>query len=332
MVSFGSTIKSNILIGITSLGLGLLIGTSLNGEKIKGGFEIREELSSSTFTNPLLECDLGETYLSQGKARPSIKKLQSLINSKQESGDIVFASLYFRDLNNGPVIGINESEKFFPASLMKVPLAMYFYKVSESNPQILEQKVNPSKYPQMLYSSQLIEPETNISSTTEYTINELIEHAILYSDNRASELLINAMPENGLKTVLNDLHLEMPKNSIDDFFTVKEYSTFFRVLFNSSYLSKSNSEKILNLLSQTKFNEGSKAHIPKNILISSKFGERETNDSNIIQLHDCGIVYYPGHPYLICIMTRGTKIDALKKAIADISELVYTEVKTQTGK
>ncbi len=332
MVSFGPIIKSKVSIMIISLGLGLTIGSSFDNKQVKGDGEIRENLSNLTFTNPLLECDLGETYLSQSKARPSVRKLQKLIESKQESGDIVFASLYFRDLNNGPVIGINESEKFFPASLMKVPLAMLFYKASETNPDTLEQKVNPIKYPPVVNLSQLIEPETRINDTTEYSIKELIEHALLYSDNRASELLVNVMPEGGLKTVLNDLHLEMPKNSVDDFFTVKEYSTFFRVLFNSSYLSKDNSEKILALLSQTKFSEGIRAHIPKNILVSSKFGERETRDSNIKQLHDCGIVYYPSHPYLICIMTRGTEIEALKKAIADISQLVYSEVKEQTKK
>jgi hypothetical protein len=50
------------------------------------------------------------------------------------------------------------------------------------------------------------------------------------------------------------------------------------------------------------------------------------------QLHDCGIVYYPHKPYLLCVMTRGKSSDDNSKMIAEISKLVYREVDTQLGK
>ena len=50
------------------------------------------------------------------------------------------------------------------------------------------------------------------------------------------------------------------------------------------------------------------------------------SNQEIKQLHDCGIVYYPKHPYLLCVMTRGDSFEYLDDTIRDISHLVYQEV------
>ena len=41
------------------------------------------------------------------------------------------------------------------------------------------------------------------------------------------------------------------------------------------------------------------------------------------ELHDCGIVYYPEHPYFLCVMTRGGDRPKLAAAIADVSKVAY---------
>ena len=132
--------------------------------------------------------------------------------------------------------------------------------------------------------------------------------------------------------------MDLPKNaSVQNFaeknhgLTVKEYSRFFRILYNSSYLSQSNSEKALKTLSQTKFTEGIRKNMPKDIVVASKFGEIGI-DEQIKQIHECGIVYYPNHPYLICIMTRGPNPKYLTKSISEISDFVFSEVKKQYTK
>lgn len=49
--------------------------------------------------------------------------------------------VYVRNLNNGPWFGINENEKYSPASLMKVPILMTFLKWIELDPSILMKKI-----------------------------------------------------------------------------------------------------------------------------------------------------------------------------------------------
>ena len=70
------------------------------------------------------------------------------------------------------------------------------------------------------------------------------------------------------------------------------------------------SEKALNLLSQAKYAEGLSGGIPQNIKIAQKFGEHINLTKTMIQplsveLHNCGIVYLPNNPYILCIMTKG---------------------------
>ena len=106
---------------------------------------------------------------------------------------------------------------------------------------------------------------------------------------------------------------------------VKEYSSFFRVLYNSSYINKESSEFALELLAESKFTEGIKSGVPKNIVVSHKFGE-QINKNSLLQLHDCGIVYAPKKPYILCVMTRGNNFDELADIIKNISKITYDSV------
>jgi len=86
-------------------------------------------------------------------------------------------------------------------------------------------------------------------------------------------------------------------------------------------------------LSKTTFVGGLVAGLPTGLTVSHKFGEYVAADGNdqitSIELHDCGIVYYPPSPYFICVMTRGTNLDNLKTAIKDVSGLIYDKISNQ---
>jgi beta-lactamase class A len=84
------------------------------------------------------------------------------------------------------------------------------------------------------------------------------------------------------------------------------------------------SEKALKLLSQIKYTDALVKGINNpQIIVSHKFGERTFNDTGEKQLHDCGIVYIPQKPYLVCIMTRGDDFTKLSSSIAQISKTIY---------
>ena len=85
------------------------------------------------------------------------------------------------------------------------------------------------------------------------------------------------------------------------------------------------SEKAIALIADADYNKGIEAGVPVDIEVAHKFGEREFETGGLKQFHDCGIVYYPNNPYLLCVMTRGWAIDKLQDTISTISKMVYEE-------
>ena len=304
--------------------LGLFLGRTFWGGNSVPFREIRQK-TSYQLINPLLDFE----ELEETKRKDLValrKKLEGFVESRVgnvENSKITHISIYFRELKTGPWIGINENEKFTPASLLKVPLMIAYFKIAETNPSFLSQEIKYQKTIEdgILYKESLVEGRS-------YTINELIRRMIVYSDNQATFLLLKHLKKQQVERIYQDLGLEIiPKESTqENIMLVKEYSSFFRVLYNASYLNKEMSEKALQLLLQVKYDQGLVAGVPKEIKIAHKFGDRGYSLNNIKQLHDCGIIYHPKKPYLLCVMTRGTNIPILEETIREISKIVYQTV------
>lgn len=287
-------------------------------------------LGQQEFTNPLLECEVAAEAISASKDDFTLA-LTSFVDILKQKPDISEVSVYFRDLNNGPIVGVNQDIQFSPASLLKLPIMMTYFSSAESNPELLDQKIEFKKHSQLLPDTQVIPPEQQIHLSQTYTIGQLIEYMIKYSDNEAMALLYDHLPV----TEQVDLYTRVGVDSsiISDptrSLSVKQYSIFFRILFNASYLSIKDSERALKILSESTFTDGLRAGVPTAIPVAHKFGERQFSD-NLQQFHDCGIVYYPKHPYLLCIMTRGYATPVLEQAIADVSKFVYEKIDEQYG-
>jgi beta-lactamase class A len=278
------------------------------------------------FINPLYECNTGEKY--DTKELSTLKSnITTYINQLTANNSVASVSVYYRDLNNGPWFGINQHDVFAPSSLLKVPVMMAYYKEAEVNPAILDQKIKYSKQPDGVIA-QNYPPENPIVLEQTYTVEQLIEKMIIDSDNTALILLEQNIDNQKIDQVTIDLGITTATDATPtDFMDVSEYSTLFRVLYYATYLNQNYSEKSLELLSKVEFTQGLVNLLPKNLVIAHKFGEREVGNG-VHQLHDCGIVYYPNRPYLLCIMTKGPNFNDLSKTIEEISAKIYSQAKT----
>jgi beta-lactamase class A len=295
----------------------------INLPSIATSADVRINDISYTYINPLLECDSGSS-ISQG-LNSFKNSLQSYVDELTESKKADFISIYFRDMNNGPWFGINENAEFYPASLLKVPIAMAYFEQFESNPGLLSQKITFTKS-----INQDVEyfKSSTIKLGQTYSIKDLISAMLVNSDNDALDLLVTNSAANNVDTRDTFKYLNVNISS-DGMITVAQYSTFFRILFNASYLDYDDSEKLLSMLAESTFTQGLRAGVPANIPVAHKFGERWTYTDPEKELHDCGIIYYPNHPYLLCVMTKGTDLDDMASAISGISKFVYNEVNKQ---
>ena len=307
---------------IAAFTIGVIVPIDVLPPKITTFHEERNSFQYK-FINPLLECD-STNFIEN----PHLSKLKSnvnnYINNQINQKQIDFASVYYRDLNNGPWFGINEKEKFSPSSLIKVPLMITYLKLAEADPSILQKPLlNTATHDP---SSQNFPPQITLIPNQKYTVDELIRRMIVYSDNMAYNLLNDNVNGSVVMSVYNDLGVDISSAQADpngNIISVTGYSSFFRILYNSSYLNRDMSEKALKYLSQSVFTQGLVAGVPNDIVVSHKFGERQYLDTGEKQLHDCGIIYDPDIPYLLCVMTRGNNFSNLISTIKNISNMVY---------
>lgn len=326
--------KKTILIWIFSLVFTFFVGFFLafktkNNDPSEESQIIRKNFNYK-YINPLLECNLD---IKRNNNLSSLKEtIGDIINDEVAKKDISYSAVYFRDLNNGPWFGINANEYFSPASLIKVPILITYLKKAEDDPSLLQEEITNTVDSSSGTNIQNVKPETTIEPNKKYTIEELLERMIVYSDNDAYNDLSSNLGDDELMKIYQDLDIDISKafnNPNGNIITVKDYASFYRILFNASYLNQDMSEKALSLLAKSEYKDALVAGIPQNISIAHKFGERKYLDTGEVQLHDCGIIYLPKKPYLLCVMTRGTDISKANHTIKTISEKIYQTLTVQ---
>lgn len=327
---------------IVFLILGVGIGIFISQQVSSGSFSllntnssttesanVREGEVSSSLINPLLECNYGQDYIAKNSVFPFKTKIQNVIDDETTKGDLSYAGFYFADLNAGSWFGINSSDDFRPASLLKVPLMMNFLRKEQAQPGTLDRVIVYDG--SNLDASQNIKPSKQVVAGQKYTIWQLLQYSIANSDNRSTSQLLELADNNRLNDLYNTLGIDLPTGSSEStaFISLRQYASFFQILFNSSYVSNFLSEKALDLLSQVDFHSGIVGGVPVNVKVAHKFGETIDSQTGADELYDCGIVYYPKKPYLICITTKGSSFPGLEKAIQTISQVTYNEVDKQ---
>jgi beta-lactamase class A len=237
-------------------------------------------------------------------------------------------SIYFHEPNNGEWMSVNGSDQYAIASLVKVPLMMMIYKQAETNPTLLSMKLQFNGTNDNSMENFKPTGHQEIHQGNSYTVDDLVTRMIDYSDNSAMNLLTSQIQLNEFNDDLEQLNFSpIQGNSQTDIdMTVGKYATFFRILYNATYLDPAMSEKALKMLTRTTFNSGLAAGVPKGIAIAHKFGERAYDDAATKELHDCGIIYFPNHPYILCVMTKGTDFNSLESVIQTISKKTYDNV------
>lgn len=244
---------------------------------------------------------------------------------------------YFEYLPTGLSIGVKEQEAFYRASLVKLPIVMKAYKLIE------EGKIDKDEVLKIT-KDDIDQGYGDLwkEGRSEITLNEAIKLALTKSDNTAFRVINSrvdrelTVPGNEIEIAITEIYnyLDIPLDSrgYTESITPKGYGSIFKSLFFSAYLSYDNSSEVLNQLSQSIFKDWMPKSIPENVVVAHKTGTFDLEKS-IYSVHsDCGIVYYPNRPYLICIMVNSDDLDVSLKHITYLSELVFNYINDINGK
>ncbi len=285
-----------------------------------GGVEHELRSGIVRFVNPLLECPEGEAL--RRPVRLFGEQVETLLAARRGEQRIRRASVYFRDLNNGPWFAAGDPGTYTIASLLKIPLLIGYLKRAEGDPAILQKRLRFDGTPSDA-QTQNVAPARRLEPGQAYTVEDLLERAVVYSDNDAAAVL--AADDGGQSmSSIRELAGFPPFQGGTLSLGPRHFSTMLRILYNASYLSVAMSERALELLARSEFRDGLVAGVPPGVAVANKFGEREEN--GVVQLHDCGIIYAPERPYVLCVMTEGARFADLVSVIADVSRLVAGEI------
>ena len=255
-------------------------------------------------------------FIKQDDLIINFQPLRDYLNDKYEADQNV--SVYFEYLPTGSNIAISKDAEFYPASLLKVPVAMVVAKKIEkgdwkwSNELVLMPTDKDEKF-----GTFYKEP-----SNSTHTIEDIVRRSLSDSDNTAHFILVRNLEMEEISDVYDHMGLKDFLDT-DGKLSAKRYSVIFRTLYNSSYLTEENSQKLLAYLSQSEFDDYIQSGLEKDIVFSHKVG---TSDEEKVFI-DSGVVYAKSRPYVLTVMTKNETEQQAKEIMKDVSERVYNYVR-----
>lgn len=245
----------------------------------------------------------------------NFQPLRNYLNDKYEAGSDV--SLYFEYLPTGANVSISKDAEFYPASLVKVPIAMAVVKKIERGEWKWTNKLVLLPTDKSTAFGKLWKEPSNST----FTIEDLVRLSLVDSDNTAHFILLRNLELEEVEQVYDHMGL---KNFLktDGSLSAKRYSVIFRALYNSSFLNEENSQKLLSFMTQSPFNEFIESGLPQGIIFSHKIGVETEHDVFL----DSGIVYPKARPYILTVMVKTKDRERAKAVMKDISEKVHSYI------
>ena len=316
------------LVGALVLG-SFLIGRLSYGKSGSPEATERAMYRAAVLTSPFLEprgAENADPFLTRARA-----EVVDYIEGRRAADPTLRVSLYARDLDHGPWIGIGDRVLYVPSSLTKVVVLIRTLQREEEEPGILDREV-VFDGPEGMDGDDTMQgaPDSlKLRPGERYTVRDLLRRMIVYSDNHAFNLVVEAGGGDGVSKMLYDLSAEQYVDDGRVYFDARTVATLLRSLYNSSLLSRRHSEYALGLLTQSRFSEGLRRFLPPDALVASKFGYYESGSDHHAhrELHECGVVYRSRSPYVLCVMTASERDgpEELGRILADISRILWAQ-------
>ncbi|MDU2063493.1 MAG: serine hydrolase [Sporomusaceae bacterium] len=220
----------------------------------------------------------------------------------QSSGCCAFLLINPR---TGDSLAINEAESFPSASMIKVPIFYEIMRQVAAGKLDLQESI-PLK-PQQVVGGAGILMEIR---PTSLTIEELANLMIVISDNTATNLLIERLGMAQINETMEQLNLaetRLQRKMMDftaaqagreNYSSPRDLVTLFRLIYDGATLPRSICDHMLSVLKRQQVRDKLPFTWPEEIPIAHKTGTLPGAE------HDGGILYLPGGPYIVTIMTK----------------------------
>lgn len=321
-----------VLIALIGILTGWLLSDVFNNHAAASNSACTSELK---FIRPNTNCEFSE------HKKQELNKLDGMLEAKAneyvESGKAKRVGVFVRDMKSTHFAGVNETDNFYGASLLKLPLIIAGYKQAEVNPAILGSEILYNGTVD-LDDKQNVKVKDQLVPGKKYTFKDLMDRSVIYSDNTSAEIVYKNLPRGFFDLILSAVGIQyrLSDGSEEILIAPRTYANLFRLLYNTSYLTAEYSDQVLETLTRVDYREGAMKKLPKSVKVAHKFAERAIEDPRtkkikIRQLHECGLVYLNDgtETYSFCIMTEGENFEDLETIQQDVSKLIYDSMNAQ---
>lgn len=289
-----------------------------------------QRIEGSDYTRPMIGC---ETLATSARLDGVGHVLKAAVDRLKESGAVLHASVFVRDLEDGDWTEVDGQRAYSPASMNKMIWLVSLLVHEEREPGYIQREV---MYPGRLDPNavQRVKPQVDLKRGAAHPLWKLAEAMIVESDNDAMRVVQDSMPLRDVRPIFADLGFaSMTGNAYEryvnfDRVTTRMMAHLLEVLYDASYLSLENSERALAMLNRVRFAGGTRKAAPPELKVAHKFGEYWSDGpfGPMFQFHDCGIVYFPRRPHVICVMTRGPKYESLTESVDELAQVAFDAV------
>jgi beta-lactamase class A len=237
---------------------------------------------------------------------------------------------------------VNERASFHAASTMKLPVMMEVFRRADRKRIPLNEPVEvKNKFFSIVDGSEYRLNRDDDSDQEIYDrigqtmpVIALVDRMITWSSNLATNLLIEKVKAESVTELMRELGakdiqvlrgVEDPKAfqaGKNNMTTAYDLMLLLRLIAENKFLNSRACERMVEILSSQRFNDGIPAGLPAATRVAHKTGNITKHN------HDAAIVYAPGRkPYVLVVLTKGVAEQKRSaKLIADISRVVYQAV------
>ncbi|WP_347490706.1 serine hydrolase [Desulfoscipio sp. XC116] len=249
---------------------------------------------------------------------PDYSTLQKQITSYLDEQPGVYG-LYFIDIHSGQKFGYNSRTVFHAASTFKVPMNLYLYRAADNGQLSLTE--------QLTFTDQHMEGGTGIlqnkSPGGSYSIEQLADYSILYSDNVATNILLDRLGKQNVKDFMRSLGGQVVDNKQN---STCPYDLALYMQEAVRLADQPAGERLFNNLLDNKLKDRIPEPLPPEIKVANKIGTwPPTNTYN-----DAAYVDHPKRPYILVVTSKDTP--GYSEALAVIHQLSEQIYRYQTNR
>jgi beta-lactamase class A len=229
---------------------------------------------------------------------------------QQEGGTY---AVVVKRIDDGAGVAINADHVFYAASLFKVAVMIEAFHQRDAGLLEFEESYVVSDY----YEGFDLGPGV-LQHCQTVTLDEALRAMMGVSDNVAAVLVQDRVGARFVNDALARLGARDTALLADDLpTTAADQALLMEAIARGQAVSRAASQEMLNLLGSETFDFGLPAGLPEGTLVAHKTGLWHN------ATHDAGIVFAPGGPYVVAVLTDGGFDSDAATVIADVSRIVY---------